>query len=130
MLKGKLSPVSLIILILTSVLLLWGCNLQGGELFFETVEHEYSTIGRESLRVYKPRLVVITKSEDIQALEDLIYPDTLELLEGLDYREYFAITVFQGSQGSTGYDIQVNKIVNQGNAIKVYNNYTNHGINC
>jgi len=64
--------------------------------------------------------MVIARSEDITQLGQLVSPETLEKLRALDYNACFALIVFRGLQGNTGYSVEIERVVRQGYHLSVY----------
>jgi len=86
------------------------------ELPFETIER--SDYGDYSVR--EPRVVLVTSLQEIDRLEGLVDQRALGQLAELDFQQYFAIAVFRGTQGTSGYDVIIERVARRGDEIVVY----------
>lgn len=88
---------------------------------FETIELQFETPGAD--RAYKeetPKIQVISKSEDITTDEVMISPTSQQILMDTDYDQYLVVIAYYGWIGTTGYGIEIKKIAQSGQKVKVY----------
>lgn len=91
------------------------CGTKETELPFETIER--SNYGDYS--IHEPCVVLVTNRQEIDRLRGLISQASLDQLAELDFQQYFAITVFRGTQATSGYDVIVERVTRQGNKIMI-----------
>ena len=122
------------------LLLLAACVPQERDLPFETIDLDDGALwglywGRE------PKLVVLTGSEELEVLNELIpHPGRVVLtdseeiaaqgkevlqypqmrMQSLDWGAYFVVIAFQGLKNSTGYGVTIKRIVQQGESIIIH----------
>jgi hypothetical protein len=98
--------------------LITACQPKEQDLAFETIAQSDIINYREE----KPALLVIAKADEINPLVQNVLAEDPALttqLRQLDYDRVFAILVFQGRKGSTGYIVTVRQITRQGNQVTV-----------
>lgn len=114
--------------------LLAGCRRaapapQAVELTFETV-HRYDESG--GFWQYEPALLVMTHPRDIEGWKrpgvydktgSALDERTLERFVRVDFNRAIVIGVFQGEKPSSGYHVQVRRIVRQGQTVTLYGNF-------
>ncbi len=94
-----------------------GCGKeQNTEIPFQTIAEGVGGLGYESK---KPALIIMTRPEAFEslALDVTFPPDLLEKVSSLDYEQYFVVLVLQGLQGTSGYHVAVQHIVQEGDQI-------------
>ncbi|MBT4541311.1 protease complex subunit PrcB family protein [Candidatus Woesearchaeota archaeon] len=104
----------LTILLLISILLISSCSDQ--KLTFETI-HIKNSKGHEEKENY-----VIKNSLEWNNLLDVVSPLRLYInpdLPDINFEEEMVIAVFQGSQPSSGYSIEITKIIEKDNSIEI-----------
>jgi len=94
-------------------------SLEETELYFETIEQVCDNVG-SAYSGSEPYVVLVTTSQDTNQLEGLISQDALDQLAELDFGRYFAIALFRGRQGSSGYDTFIERVARQGEKIIIY----------
>jgi hypothetical protein len=74
----------------------------------------------ESGQLYRqpePKLMVITRPEDLIELDDTVWHTAQQKLRELDYSKYFAIAMFQGRQRDDHYGVEIRQVAQEGRAI-------------
>jgi len=113
------------LLILVLSLLLTACRPEGMDLPFTTVEQEEMSSGSgEVYEAKEPGIIVITKPEDISALDSWVNSDSLGFLGELDYNQAFALAVFQGWKPSGGYAVEITRISRYRNTVNIFARFT------
>lgn len=72
----------------------------------------------------EPKLVIITETGGISALENNVSPISQERLNNLDFGQYLAVAVFQGFKPTTEYGVEIKRIVRSGNIITFNAHFT------
>jgi len=83
------------------------------ELAFETVDQDVYS------KAIETDVFLISRLEDIQQLEDLLYEGALIQLANVDYDKFFAIAVFQGNKSSGGYRVTIERLSIQEHELSV-----------
>jgi len=122
--RNELLPYSIIVLACIALIAFGAaaCQPKPGEtaLPFETIAQEEWGKANKPYEPREPGMVIISRAGEIINLDGMVSDESVRQLQTLDYGQYFAITVFQGRKGSTGYDIQVNRIGRSENIVNVY----------
>ncbi len=101
------------------------------ELTFEAIEKGVYS-GYDESRYEGKTKYVINNNEDWQFLWNEVYSiqQPTPLLPTVDFSKDIVIAVFQGVQGSGGYSIEIIKIIEAENSIKVFIRETSPGPSC
>jgi hypothetical protein len=101
------------------LVLFWliGCGAATVELAFETVANEGS--GSNVYNDHEPDLFVVTALEELEPLSHFVSHDARERLQLVDYDTYMVVAAFQGWRPDTGYGIEIEKVVRQGDTVSV-----------
>lgn len=101
------------------------------ELTFEAIEKGVYS-GYDESRYEGKTKYVINNNEDWQSLWNEVYSiqQPTSPLPTVDFSKDIVIAVFQGVQGSGGYSIEIIKIVETENSIKVFVRETSPGLSC
>jgi len=91
------------------------CGPKETELPFETIVRSDGG----SYSVQEPCVVLVTSQEEVDRLEGLVDQEVLDRLAELDFRQYFAIAVFRGTQATSGYDTIIERVARRGDKIVV-----------
>ena len=94
-------------------------TLQPGavEVPFETVAIEEWGSGYEGI---EPQVFLLTETEDIAKVEQLVNSEHLEQLRQVDFERYAIITVFQGVQPSSNHKVVIERIMMYDALLTVY----------
>lgn len=87
---------------------------EGKEVMFETIAKDFYS-GQTQKENF-----VIENEDDFMSLWDKIYPEPRPDIPDVDFEKYTVIAVFQGQMTTGGYEIRVNKVVEEKNNILVY----------
>ncbi len=111
----------LMLLLILCLVALTACNRTEVELSFETIENSQNgkNYGDKS-----PGIKIITSSEEVDTLKNLISSEAIESLSKLDYSYYVGIILFHGVRGNGGYQINVNKVMYDGMDMYIYSTFT------
>jgi hypothetical protein len=99
-------------------------TVQGEELAFETIERAETPGTGGEYPGRDPRVVVIARVEEIDALKDTISIAAQNELRKLDFNSYFAIAVFQGLKNTNKYGVDIQRVIRNGNQIAVFAHFT------
>lgn len=97
------------------------------ELSFETIEMAeipgtgYEYPGKE------PTIVIVSKRDDSTLLGDNVSKQSQSILDSVNFKDYFVLTVFQGIKGTTLYGVEIQHIFKRGNVITIYAHFTERG---
>jgi hypothetical protein len=109
--------VVILLLVLTTACSGKQLNIEGVDLPFETIEQAEKPLMTQGYLDREPGIIVIANEQDVDNLHDWVNEDIKEYLRGLDYEHSYALAVFQGWKGSTGYKIDILQVTRQG---KIY----------
>jgi hypothetical protein len=93
------------------------------ELCFETIQRsEYGPGGLGTTRfpTRTMTLFLVNAPQDIGQIAEWISPQARQALDELDYRQYFALGLFQGRQGSNLYGVTIHRVTRQAGRIVVH----------
>ena len=107
------------LLALAALVGMTACGPREIELPFETIEQ--SDLGDYS--IHEPRIMLIASQREAGQLEGLVSQAALGQLVELDFQQYFAIVIFRGNQGTSGYDVMVERVVMRGEKVVVYTQF-------
>jgi|GEM_PF-687462 hypothetical protein len=99
---------------------------QPGEtaLSFDTIEQRDVSGTGKMMEGPNPVIFVVANADRADKLKGLITAEAQAKLQNLDYDKYVAVAVFQGKKSSTGYSIQIDRIVRTGDHVRVYPKFT------
>ena len=89
-----------------------------------------------NLVVDKPTIIVIASAQEVdaalrQAAGDppklAINPHPINQARQIDYNRFFAILILQGKQGSSGYSVMVQQLIQQGDLVRVATTFIRPG---
>ena len=122
--QTNLSIALALLLLAAAGAILPGCRPQIKELAFETIERaELPGTGGE-YQGEDPKMVIITRQEEIDTLGDSISFSAQDELRNLDFNEYFGIAVFQGLKGTNMYGVDIQRVTKSGNTITIFAHFT------
>lgn len=93
------------------------------ELPFETIEISDWPNDANKEPVYDQRLVLVNYQAELEQLTNHISSKALAHLSELNYEKYFVIAVFRGRRPTTGYDVEIERVVKQDDKIVVYTRF-------
>lgn len=94
------------------------------ELMFETIEkRDYS---KQSMPPGE-RIIVVNSQQDISLLIPFVSDDAINHLEQFDYEKSFAVGVFRGSKATSGYRVEIQRVVQRNDQITVYAQFMEPG---
>jgi hypothetical protein len=96
----------------------------GVELVFETIERADIPGTGGEYQGKDPKMSIIARAEEIDALGDTISLSAQDELRKLDFNQYFAIAVFQGLKGTNMYGVDIQRVTKNGNAITIFTHFT------
>jgi hypothetical protein len=99
-------------------------SISGTALPFVTLDRREYTGTGERYSERDPALVVVTSGEEAGHLDTLVGPGGERALEVLDYSDFFAIAVFQGSKPNLRYGVEIEHISHQDDAVWVQARFT------
>lgn len=92
------SPFALVCVCLCSMAFIGvSCRAKEVELPFETIERRDISPPFGRYTEGNPKVTIIDSAEDIGLIEGEVTPELVEKLQQLDYGQYVALVVFQGS---------------------------------
>lgn len=97
---------------------------QETDLPFETIERADTPGTGQNYEGKEPKLVIIAEAEEIGTLENMVSTTAQTQVHSLNFGQYLAIAVFQGSKGSGGYGTEIQRVARKGNSITVYAHLT------
>ena len=110
---------------LNLALMIMGCaKEQEVVLPFETIEKADTPGTGNNYQGNEPKLEILIDGSEIETVAEYVSPETETILGGVDYDHYFVIAVFQGRKGSTGYGVEIQKIIRGGNRIVIHVYFT------
>lgn len=89
---------------------------------FETVIQSSQDDTQDSQQLWPSTAIEglpITALADISTLESFLTPETLQILQTIDYDQWFVFALFQGLQESTGYGIEIEQIRHEQGEIQI-----------
>jgi len=89
----------------------------------ETIELPFETVESDDWSkepVCEQRLVLVTNQAELEQLTNHISTKAMGHLSDLDYEKYFVIAVFRGGKPTSGYDVEIERVVKQDERILVY----------
>src|SRR4030065_1908864 len=89
-------------------------------LTFETIEQKYWAGTGQGYEAVEPGLIIISGESDIAKLDEWVTNEAKSKLQQLDYKHSFALVVFQGERGSSGYGVQIEHLTRSGTTINIY----------
>ncbi len=95
-------------------------TIEGIDLSFETIEQlEWSPEGRY-FESGGPGVIIASETDDISDLIGLVSADCIDKLEKLNFDKSFVIGVFHGWRPSTGYGIQIDRLIRSENSVNIF----------
>jgi hypothetical protein len=68
----------------------------------------------------EPLVVLITKPQEIEQLNNLQDQLVLDEIAKLDFDRYFVIALFRDRQATTGHDVIIDRVTRRGNKIVIH----------
>ena len=90
----------------------------GQEVAFATLAQD--TFGSNVTDILQPQLFWIGSRPDAERIRNLISPESYDRLTGLDFNREAAIAAFRGREPTTGYDILIQRVLQQDGRLVVY----------
>lgn len=90
------------------------------DLPFETIERSDYSEYYQFHPTEPQRLLLITSAEGASRLTGWVSPQAQQALAQLDYQRYFAIALFRGHFGSSGYDVIIQRVTRWGEGLVVH----------
>ena len=121
--KSLVLLATVIVALVAGLALLAACQPQEYDLSFETIERRDSSGTGEYYEDKGPRLVVIAKASEADALGNTVSLDAQAQLRNLDFDRYFVIAVFQGWRPeipTPQSGAEVYRISRNGNTVTIY----------
>ncbi len=115
--------ISVLLGLVVGLTLLAACQSQEADLPFETIERSEWGEGKEQYSIPDPKLVIIAKAEEINAIGNTVSLDAQAQLRNLDFDQYFAAAVFQGWQPQLPpppSGVEVQRISREGSIMTIY----------
>jgi PrcB C-terminal len=94
------------------------------ELAFETIERADIPGTGGEYQGRDPKMSIITRIEEIDALGDTISLSAQDELRKLDFNQYFVIAIFQGLKGTNMYGVDIQQVTKSGNTITIFAHFT------
>ena len=91
--------------------------------FLDDTELSFETVLRGDRSLYsgsEPVVILITDPQGIEQLDNLIDQSVLDEIAKLDFDRYFVIALFRDRQGSSGYDVIIDRVTRHGNKIVIH----------
>ena len=73
-----------------------------------------------------PKLVTIAKPGEISSLEKIVTFDAETKLHNLDFGKDFAVAVFRGVRGTTGYGVEIKRVIQRRGTITIDAHFIEH----
>jgi hypothetical protein len=89
------------------------------QLDFDRVDVDEFGVGGHMYPQTEPKLVIITRPEEVDELGNEVMRRALPILRELDYGQFFAVAVFQGQQPETSYSVDTRHITQNGQLIVI-----------
>ncbi len=89
-------------------------------LSFETIEQKERADTGQFHEAREPKLMVVSRLEEVDSLNGLVTEEAKGKLQMLDYSQYFVLLVLQGWKPTTGYKVDVDRIIRLGNTVNIY----------
>lgn len=118
-LKGLLALAALV----AFGLMLAGCTVTGAELPFEPLIQSEQAIW-SAYQGQEPKVEILRSIKDAQNLSSELWPEMQEKVLAVDYDNAFVVIVFQGLNPTTGYQVEVRRIVERNGTLLVYARFT------
>ncbi len=115
-----LKTLSPLIVVAALLLGLAACKPQETELSFETIEQENNPSSIKRWEDKKPKLLIVTSTQDIEEAKPFVTAGALAALQQMDFTTHFAILAFRGFQGSSHAGFKIDRILRRGNEIALY----------
>lgn len=87
---------------------------------FETIEKRDASGTGQVYEDKQPGLIILAKPEEVANLDALVTPDDQARLRSLNYDTHFVIAAFQGRKPTTGYSIEIERIIRRRNTVTIY----------
>jgi hypothetical protein len=96
----------------------------GVELAFETIETADFPGTGDEYPGENPRMVIIARAEERDALGDTISLSAQDELRKVDFNQVFVLAVFQGLKGTNMYGVDIQRVTKSGNTITIFAHFT------
>lgn len=97
------------------------CRSEEKALTFETIGQGEQGDTGQLYEFYEPDLILVNHPEEIDRLRQWVTGEAGIQLQSLDYETDFALAVFQGWQGTSGYGVEIKCLLaRQGGVVDVY----------
>ncbi len=94
--------------------------VKGTPVPFETIERSKANGTGPEYQGEEPRIIVLTKTNDIAKIEEMISQQAQHELSQVDFNKYIVVAVFQGWKPSSGYGVDILAVARIGERIPVY----------